>query len=166
VHVTARVDYALQAMVALADSETSTIPANTLAERLDLSYTYLLAIVGDLRRAGFVTMQRGQAGGLRLARPAHDIMLSEIIRAIDGPLTLADGTEVESIADPDPHPDSGDRVRLQLPSLWAAAHHAMLDVFARIPLSEACSIGVGHRPIDAADAAPPGMRSGSSSGSR
>jgi len=144
VHVTARVDYALQAMVALADSERSTVPANTLAERLDLSYTYLLSIVGDLRRAGFVTMQRGQAGGLRLARPAHDIMLSEIIRAIDGPLTLADGTEVESNADANP----STQVQLQLPSLWAAAHHAMLDVFARVPLSEAGSIGVDHRAVD------------------
>jgi Rrf2 family protein len=148
-------------MVALADSETSTVPANTLAERLDLSYTYLLAIVGDLRRAGFVTMQRGQAGGLRLARPAHDIMLSEIIRAIDGPLTLADGSEVGSTADPDP----SNEVQVQLPSLWAAAHHAMLDVFARIPLSEASSSEIGNRAVDAVDAAPPSMRNGSSSGS-
>jgi Rrf2 family protein len=139
VHVTARVDYALQAMVALADSDASTLPANALAERLDLSYNYLLSIVGDLRRAGFVTARRGPAGGLQLARPASAITLGEIICAIDGPLTLADGTQPSDSADR----DSGN----QLPSLWAAAHQAMLDVFARIPLSEAGSIFVDHRPV-------------------
>jgi len=144
-------------MVALADSEASTIPANTLAERLDLSYTYLLSIIGDLRRAGFVKMQRGQAGGLQLARPAHTIMLSEIIRAIDGPLTLADGSDADSSADHDPGGQS------QMTSLWAAAHQAMLDVFARIPLSEAGSIGVDDRPTETIDAAAPGVRSSVSS---
>lgn len=84
-HVTARVDYALQAMVALAGSDASTVPTNALAEKLDLSYNYLLTIVAELRRAGFVKMRRGPAGGLQLARPAHTITLSEIVCAIDGP---------------------------------------------------------------------------------
>jgi len=135
-------------MVALAASDTSTLPASTLAQRLDLSYTYLLSVVGDLRRAGFVKMERGQMGGLRLARPADMIMLSEIIRAIDGPLTLADGTDAESATG---H-DADNQIRL--PSLWAAAHQAMLDVFARVPLSEAGSIGVDYRPAQPVDAAP------------
>ena len=59
-HVTARVDYALQAMVALAGSDASTVPTNALAEKLDLSYNYLLTIVAELRRAGFVKMRRGR----------------------------------------------------------------------------------------------------------
>ena len=50
-HVTARVDYALQAMVALAGSDPARLPTNALAERLDLSYNYLLRIVAELRRA-------------------------------------------------------------------------------------------------------------------
>jgi DNA-binding IscR family transcriptional regulator len=54
VHVTARVEYALQAMVALAGSDAAPLPANALAEKLDLSYNYLLTIVAELRRAGFV----------------------------------------------------------------------------------------------------------------
>ena len=55
-HVTARVDYTLQAMVALAGSDAAPLPTNALAERLDLSYNYLLTIVAELRRAGFVKM--------------------------------------------------------------------------------------------------------------
>jgi Rrf2 family protein len=121
-------------MVALAGSDAAPLPANALTERLDLSYNYLLRIVAELRRAGFVKMRRGAAGGLQLARPAHTIMLSEIISAIDGPLTLADGSQPTTPADQ----DSSNR----LPSLWVAAHQAMLDVFARVTLSEAVLIGV------------------------
>ena len=134
--MTARVDYALQTMVALAGSGVQAVPANALAEQLDLSYNYLLTIVADLRRAGFVTMRRGSSGGVQLARPADTIILSEIICAIDGPLTLADGRQPANVADQDPHN--------QLPSLWAAAHQAMLDVFARVRLSEASSIGAEY----------------------
>jgi hypothetical protein len=60
-------------MVALAGSDASTVPTNALAEKLDLSYNYLLTIVAELRRAGFVKMRRGPAGGLELARPAHEV---------------------------------------------------------------------------------------------
>jgi DNA-binding IscR family transcriptional regulator len=74
------------------------LPTNALAERLDLSYNYLLTNVAVLRRAGFVKMRRA-AGGLQLAKPAHTITLSEIICAIDGPLTLADGSQPTNPAD-------------------------------------------------------------------
>jgi Rrf2 family protein len=139
--VTARVDYALQAMVALADADAaaSPVPTTALAERLDLSYNYLLSIIGELRRTGFVTMRRGAVGGLQLARPAATITLGEIICAIDGPLTLADGTQPENSA------DLG--AAEYLPSLWVAAHKAMLDVFARVSLAEASSVGVGECPF-------------------
>ena len=62
-HLTARVDDALQAMVALAGSDAAPLPTNALAERLDLSYNYLLTIVAELRRAGFVKMRRGPGAG-------------------------------------------------------------------------------------------------------
>ncbi|HET9649789.1 MAG TPA: Rrf2 family transcriptional regulator [Microlunatus sp.] len=130
-HITARVDYALQTMVALAESEHTPVPAIEIAERLDLSYTYLLTIVGELRRAGFITMRRGPAGGLQLAKPAQSITLGEIVTAIDGPLTLADGTQPETAAD---HAADG-----LLPSLWATAHQAMMDVLSQVRLSEARS---------------------------
>jgi DNA-binding IscR family transcriptional regulator len=47
--MTARVDYALQAMAALAGSDPARLPTNALAERLDLSYNYLLTLVAELR---------------------------------------------------------------------------------------------------------------------
>jgi Rrf2 family protein len=121
-------------MVALAGSDAAPLPTNALAERLDLSYNYLLTIVAELRRAGFVKMRGGPAGGLHLARPTHTITRSEIICAIDGPLTFVDASQPTNPADQ----DSSNR----LPALWVAAHQAMLDVFARVSLSEASFIGV------------------------
>ena len=68
--MTARVEYALQAMVALAGSDAAPFPANAFAEKLDLSYNYLLTIVAELRRAGFVNethasqVDHGSSGSL------------------------------------------------------------------------------------------------------
>ena len=128
-HIAARVDYALQAMVALAHAGGERMSAAAIAEQLDLSYHYLLSIVGELRRAGLVQIVRGPNGGLMLAKPAVDITLGEIILAIDGPLTLSDGSEPSSAGS---HDSGG-----YLPSLWVAAHQAMLDVFSQVQLADA-----------------------------
>ena len=128
-HVTARVDYALQAMVALAETGGERMAVAAISEQLDLSYHYLLSIVGELRRAGLVQLVRGPNGGLELARPAVDITLGDIILAIDGPLTLPDGSEPNTLGG---HDSGG-----YLPSLWIAAHQAMLDVFSQVQLADA-----------------------------
>jgi Rrf2 family protein len=47
---------------------------------------FLDAILGELRTAGFVHSRKGRGGGYVLARPAGDIMVGNIIRALDGPL--------------------------------------------------------------------------------
>jgi len=95
-HVTARVDYALQAMLALAHTENEPVPSKALADMLDLSYGYLLPIVNELRRAGLVRLIRGD--GFLLARRATDITLDQIIWAIDCPLTMTDGSRLDSVA--------------------------------------------------------------------
>ena len=56
------------------------------AGRQDIPTSFLERILGDLRRAGIVTSVRGRSGGYRLARPADQVTLAEVIRAVDGPL--------------------------------------------------------------------------------
>jgi len=51
----------------------------------------------QLRRAGLVRSQRGPDGGFWLARPAGDISLADIIRAIDGPLAMVRGDRPENL---------------------------------------------------------------------
>jgi Rrf2 family protein len=130
-------------MVALAADDATTVPANALAERLDLSYNYLLTIVGELRRAGFIKVLRGPGGGLQLARPASSITLGEIVSIIDGPLTFADGTWLTEAAEHDP--------ANSLPSLWAAAQRAVLTVFDRVTLSEASLTCIAGGSLDVSD---------------
>jgi len=127
-HVTARVDYALQAMLALAHTEDEPVPSKALADMLDLSYGYLLPIVNELRRAGLVRLIRGD--GFLLARRATDITLDQIIWAIDGPLTMTDGSRLDSV------PRDLDAY---LPTLWFTAHQAMLKVFSQVRLADAAA---------------------------
>jgi len=127
-HVTARVDYALQAMLALAHTENEPVPSKALADMLDLSYGYLLPIVNELRRAGLVRLIRGD--GFLLARRATDITLDQIIWAIDGPLTMTDGSKLDSV------PRDLDAY---LPTLWFTAHQAMLKVFSQVRLADAAA---------------------------
>jgi DNA-binding IscR family transcriptional regulator len=85
-------------MVALAGSDAGPASDKRARRTAGLAYNYLLTNVAVLRRAGFVKMRRA-AGGLQPAKPAHTITLSEIICAIDGPLTLADGSQPTNPAD-------------------------------------------------------------------
>ena len=46
----------------------------------------LNGFIGELRNAGFLSSKKGKLGGYRLAKPADDIIVGEMIRALDGPL--------------------------------------------------------------------------------
>jgi Rrf2 family protein len=104
--LTARVDYALRAAVELAAAQaggpatagrTGPVTAEELAERQGIPPKFLESILLQLRRGGVVTAQRGPDGGYRLARPASEISLAEIIRVIDGPLANVRGQRPENV---------------------------------------------------------------------
>jgi Rrf2 family iron-sulfur cluster assembly transcriptional regulator len=61
-----------------------------IAERTGLPQPYLEQILLALKGAGLVRSKRGVGGGYVLAKPAIDIRLSDIISAVDGPITLGD----------------------------------------------------------------------------
>lgn len=61
----------------------SSLPLSGIAERQHLSLAYLEQLFMRLRRAGLVDSARGRAGGYKLARPAHDITVAEIMHAVD-----------------------------------------------------------------------------------
>jgi Rrf2 family protein len=72
--VSAKSDYALRALIEVATkSEGATISAEEIGRLQDIPHGFLQAILADMRRAGIVISQRGQAGGWRLARPAADV---------------------------------------------------------------------------------------------
>src|SRR5689334_16295508 len=102
--LSARVDYALRAVVELAaaggegrDPAVRPVTADRLATAQGIPPKFLESILLQLRRAGVVTAQRGPEGGYRLARPAGEISLAGIIRVIDGPLANVRGQRPESL---------------------------------------------------------------------
>lgn len=84
-----RGEYALRSMINLgiaAKVERSLVRVTELAKAEDLPVKFLEQIVQQLREAGFVESVRGRHGGYRLAKPASEIPIGQIVRLIDGPL--------------------------------------------------------------------------------
>jgi Rrf2 family protein len=99
--LSARVDYALRAMAELAAAEHPDPPTPMTAEEIATAQgippKFLESILLQLRRAGLVHAQRGPEGGYWLARPAAEITLAGVIRAIDGPLANVRGQRPEDL---------------------------------------------------------------------
>ena len=79
--------YGLKAMVHLARLPAGeTVQSAEIAGAEQISKKFLDAILLDLRNAGFVRSKKGPGGGYALARPAEEIVVGGIVRALDGPL--------------------------------------------------------------------------------
>lgn len=78
--------YALRALSTLALAEPGQLQARRLAAEAKVPAKFLEAILVELRDAGLVESRRGTVGGHRLARPAAEIMVGDIVRIIDGPI--------------------------------------------------------------------------------
>jgi Rrf2 family protein len=98
--LSARADYALRAAIELAAAQDGHVTAEQLAQAQNIPGKFLETILTQLRRAGLVRSQRGPDGGFWLARPADQITLADIIRAIDGQLLGVRGERPENIEYP------------------------------------------------------------------
>ena len=96
--ISTRGRYALRLMVDLAErGQARFVTLRELAERLEISEKYLESIVKELVRAGFLEGLRGKGGGYRLARPAEQVSVLELLRVMEGSLApvacLAEGAK-------------------------------------------------------------------------
>jgi Rrf2 family protein len=128
VQISARVDYALRALVTLASSEPDARTADELAAAQALPVRFLRTILDDLRRARMVSSQRGTEGGYRLARPAGSITIGEVIRRLDGPLAEVRGMRPESAT------YEGPAAHLQ--QVWVAVRACIRDVLDEVTIAE------------------------------
>lgn len=79
--------YGLRALIDLAVYCTEeAVSIQSIAKRQNISDRYLEQLMGRLRRAGLVVSVRGAGGGYRLARPAEEISVGEVLRALEGNL--------------------------------------------------------------------------------
>ncbi|MFC7375180.1 RrF2 family transcriptional regulator [Brachybacterium sp. GCM10030268] len=128
--VSTKSDYALRALIEMAsgDSDRGPLSAEVLGNDQDIPRGFLLTILGDLRRAGLVQSQRGPAGGWRLAKPADEVSVADVIRAVDGPLVSVYDQRPEAVA------YNGNAAPLQ--RVWISARHALRSVFEHVSIQQ------------------------------
>jgi Rrf2 family protein len=96
--ISAKAEYAVRAAVELAAaSGDKPVKAERLATAQEIPLNFLENILGELRHAGVVRSQRGAEGGFRLARPAAEVTIADVIRAVDGPLASVRGGPPEHV---------------------------------------------------------------------
>jgi Rrf2 family protein len=144
VDIPAKSDYAVRAMLALAEltsddgspraqgatpgAADQLATVEQLADRQGLPRKFLEAILRDLRRAGLVRTRRGARGGYSLALPAGEITIGMVLRAVDGPLAEVRGLR--------PHETSYVGAAEHLPTVWVAVRAALRDVLDTTTLEQ------------------------------
>ncbi|MBL8646192.1 MAG: Rrf2 family transcriptional regulator [Sphingosinicella sp.] len=83
-------DYAVRVLMHLAVHPDRLCSIGEIADAYAISRNHLMKIVNDLANAGYVASERGRFGGIRLARPAAEIGIGELVRHTEGEDALAD----------------------------------------------------------------------------
>jgi Rrf2 family protein len=128
VRISAKADYAVRAALELAASDGEPMKGEHIADAQGIPLKFLENILQELRHAGVVRSQRGPEGGYRLARPASEISLGEVIRAVDGPLASVRGEAPEDLA----YEGSADALR----SVWVALRANLRAVLDEVSLGQ------------------------------
>jgi Rrf2 family protein len=109
-HISAKADYAMRALLELAREPARPLTCEAVASSQQIPFRFLKSVVGELRKAGLVRSQRGCEGGYWLGRPADEITLLDVARAVDGELITLRGESLDGLDYPGPA--SG------LPGVW------------------------------------------------
>jgi Rrf2 family protein len=132
VRISAKTDYAIRAVVELAAANgEAPVKGERLAAAQGIPLRFLENILVQLRHAGLVESRRGADGGYRLGRPAEEITLADVIRAIDGPLGSVTGDRPEKLA------FTGNAERLR--DVWVAVRAVLRSVLEATTVADVAS---------------------------
>ncbi|MFI1412370.1 RrF2 family transcriptional regulator [Streptomyces sp. NPDC020707] len=126
-HISAKADYAMRALLELAREPSRPLTCEAIASSQEIPFRFLKSVVGELRRAGLVRSQRGCEGGYWLGRPAEEITLLDVTRAVDGELITLRGEPLADLAYPGPA--SG------LPDVWREVEAGAAAVLGGVTLT-------------------------------
>ena len=129
--VSAKADYALRAAIELASAGDGPTKGEAISRAQQIPLKFLENILVELRHAGIVRSQRGVEGGYWLARPAEDVSLAEVIRAVEGPIANVRGLGPHEVEYPAP---AG---RLQ--EVWIAVRASLRNVLESVTLAHVAS---------------------------
>jgi Rrf2 family protein len=137
-HVTAKADYAVRAVIELAQSsQASPRKVDAVAQAQGIPVSFLENILTQLRSAGIVRSQRGPEGGYWLAKPPDEVSLAQVIRAVEGPLVGVRGQRPEEIE------YSGSAESLQ--QVWIALRTNLRKVLEQVTVAQ---VAAGRLPKD------------------
>ncbi|MDQ6927689.1 MAG: Rrf2 family transcriptional regulator [Actinomycetota bacterium] len=135
--VSAKVDYAVRALVELAAAGAGPVKGDVISAAQDIPLNFLENILRDLRRAGIVGSQRGAVGGYRLVVPAEQITIADVVRAVEGALADVRGLPPEEVEYAGP--------AAALKDVWIATRATLRSVLEVVTIADVAS---GRLPAD------------------
>jgi Rrf2 family protein len=126
--VSAKADYAIRVAVELAAAGEGPVKGDRIAKAQGIPPNFLENILADLRNAGIVGSRRGAEGGYWLARPADEVSLADVFRAVDGPLANVRGVRSDELA------YEGSAKALE--QVWIAVRASLRGVLEQVSLAD------------------------------
>ncbi|MER5787567.1 Rrf2 family transcriptional regulator [Streptomyces sp. NPDC001980] len=126
-YISAKADYAARALLELARQPDRPLTCEAVASSQDIPFRFLKSVVGELRRAGLVRSQRGCEGGYWLGRPAAEISLLDVARAVDGEVITLRGEPLAGLDYPGP--------AVGLPDVWRRIEEEATAVLAGVTIA-------------------------------
>jgi Rrf2 family protein len=130
--ITTKTQHALRMMLDIASrGRESYISLKDVASRMNVSKTYLEQIMLQINKGDFLTAARGSTGGYKLSRPPDKCTVGDIMRVMEGGLTLAgdsSGADARSGGDA--------RVNRMAEDVWNGLEHVMSDYLDNLTLQD------------------------------
>lgn len=123
-----KIEYALRAMIHLADHPEGVARGLEIAQREQIPKYFLEKVIRDLMRRGLVRARRGPGGGYQLARAPETISFKDIIEAVEGPITLnvcVDGSNMCQL-----------KPTCRMFRVWEQGQRVLLEIFSQATLRE------------------------------
>jgi len=130
--VSAKADYAVRAAVELAAAgEGEPVKGERLATSQDIPLQFLEHILLELKHQGLVRARRGAKGGYWLARPAAEVTVADVVRAVEGPIADVQSTPPEAIE----YRGNSENLR----DVWVAVRASLRSVLEGVTLADLVS---------------------------
>lgn len=116
------------------------LAVQAIAKSQSISEPYLEQLMPPLKRAGLIAGMRGSQGGYMLARHPGQISVGDVVRALEGPIAIADCTSEDPAACPE-------IVRCVGPDVWAQVQNALVATMDSISFEQllpAFRMGLGR----------------------
>jgi Rrf2 family protein len=126
--VSAKADYAVRAAAELAAAEEGPVKGEKLADAQEIPLQFLEHILLELKHSGIVRARRGAKGGYWLAKPADEVTIADVVRAVEGPIAHVQSTPPEAIE------YRGNSEHLQ--EVWIAVRASIRNVLENVTLAD------------------------------